>query len=199
MKQPEKKSQPARVFAAAFAAVLMAAAASCIQSLQPLFEDDDLIFDSRFLGVWTDSQGQDSWSFERGREKEYRLVCRSAEDDETARFVGRLGRLGGALFLDIFPEDKGNPRPRNEMLVLHLLPVHTLWRVRFEGEGLCLESMDPDWLKEQIDAGRAKIAHVRSGDRLVLTADTAALQAFFAGQAANDKAFPRSDSPLRRK
>jgi len=199
MKQSWKKSWLGRTAAATLGAVLIVMAAACIQSLQPLFEDDDLVFESRLLGAWTDAKGVDTWNFERSREKEYRLICRTAEDDETARFVGRLGQLGGALFLDLFPEDKGNPRPRNEMLALHLLPVHTLWRVRFEGEGLCLEPMNTDWLKEEVEAGRAKIAYVRSGDRLVLTADTASLQVFFAGLAANDEAFPRSDSPLRRK
>ncbi len=179
-------------------AAVAAAGASCVRSLQPLYEADDLVFDERLIGSFTDSEGEDLWTFERDGEKEYLLTCRTSEDEEAATFRGRLGQLGGAFFLDLTPEKKSGGKPRNTLMAMHLVPAHTFWRVRFEG-GLHLDPFDPDWLREGIAAGRIKIAHYAASDEIILTAGPKELQAFLAGLAEDEEAFPPSGEALRRK
>jgi len=177
---------------------LAALAASCVRSLQPLYEDGDLVFEPRLVGSWTDEDGEDSWTFERYDEKEYLLTCRTGEDREAAVFRGRLGKLGGAYFLDLTPEKKTGGKPGNEFLALHLVPAHTFWRVRFE-DGLHLDPFSPDWLKEAIASGRVKTAHYAAPEEIILTAGPKDLQALLAGLAKDDEAFPPSDHPLRKR
>jgi hypothetical protein len=179
-------------------AAVLTAGASCVRSLQPLFGDEDLVFEPRLIGAWTDSDGQDNWTFEKSGEKEYLLTCRASEDQETALFRGRLGKLGGAYFLDLTPDKESGGRPHNDLLALHLVPAHTFWKVRFEG-GLHLDPFSQDWLKEGIEAGRIKIGHVQTPDEVILTADTRELQALLAGAAKDEEAFPPSREPLRKR
>jgi hypothetical protein len=186
------------LFRAGLLAAVAIIALSCVRSLQPLFEDNDLVFENRLIGTWTDHDGEDAWTFERGDGKEYALTCRTSEDEAPALFRGRLGKLGGAFFLDLYP-DKGNAvKPRNDLFAMHLVPAHTFWRVRFEG-GLCLDPFSQDWLKEGIRAGKIKIGHVETEEEILLTADTIDLQKFLAGLAADEDAFPHSNEPLRKR
>jgi hypothetical protein len=179
-------------------AAIAVLALSCVRSLQPLFEDDDLVFEARLIGTWTDSDGEDDWTFVQGDGKEYLLTCLTGEDEVKAKFRGRLGKLGGAFFLDLFPEKGGAPFPKNDLLTMHLVPAHTFWRVRFEG-GLCLDPFNQDWLKEGTKAGKIKIGHVETEEEILLTADTRELQTFLAGLAADLEAFPHSNEPLRKR
>ena len=196
MRSAEKKGMPA--IWSCLLAVLAVTALSCIRSLQPLYEDKDLVFEPRLIGTWTDGEGEDAWTFERAEGKEYFLTCRTSEDETAARFRGRLGKLGGAFFLDLYP-DKGNAAlPRNDFLAMHLVPAHTFWRVRFE-DGLHLDPFNADWLKEGIRAGRVKIAHVETSEEILLTAAPPELQAFLAGLASDLEAFPPSAEPLRKR
>lgn len=179
--------------------ILVAAVSlSCVRSLQPLFEDEDLVFEPRLIGTWTDSEGEDDWTFVRGEGNEYVLTCLTGEDEVKAKFRGRLGRLGGAFFLDLFPEKGGAPLPKNDLLTMHLVPAHTFWRVRFEG-GLHLDPFSADWLRGGLREGRLKIAHVETSDEVVLIAGTRELQAFLAGLATDNEAFPPADEALRKR
>ncbi len=179
-------------------AVLLAL--SCVRSLQPLYEDEDLVFEPRLLGTWTDSDGEDEWTFARGEGNEYVLTCLTGEDEVKAEFCGRLGKLGGAYFLDLFPEKGGAPMPKNDLLTMHLIPAHTFWRVRLIAEGgLHLDPFNADWLKDGIREGRLKIAHVETPDEVILTAGTSELQAFLARLATDNEAFTPSDEALRKR
>ncbi|MDD8026386.1 MAG: hypothetical protein PHI34_07720 [Acidobacteriota bacterium] len=178
--------------------VAAALVTSCVHSLQPLYEDKDLVFEPRLLGTWTDGDGEDAWTFERGSGDTYFLTCRTSEDLEAARFEGRLGKLGGAYFLDLFPDRNASNKMPNGLLAMHLVPAHMFWRVRFEG-GLHIDPFSQDWLKAGIAAGRIKIAHVETPDEILLTAGSKELQAFLAGLAADLEAFPPSDKPLRKR
>jgi hypothetical protein len=171
---------------------------SCVRSLQPLYEDEDLVFEPRLLGTWTDGDGKDDWTFARGVGNEYILTCLTGEDEVKAKFRARLGKLGGAFFLDLFPEKGGAPMPKNDLLTMHLIPAHTFWRVRFDG-GLHLDPFNADWLKEGIREGRLKIPHVETPDEIILTASMPDLQAFLAGLASDNEAFPPSDEALRKR
>jgi hypothetical protein len=185
---------------------------SCVQSLHPLFEDEDLVFEPGLVGAWRGEDSESTWIFEKEKSNEYELTVEQAEFEndsaagtmpdkvpgETARFQARLGKLGGRLFLDLFPESKGNPRVRNDLFNLMQLPVHTFWRLTLEKDSLRLDVMSIDWLERMLKEGKVSIAAVETEDRLVLTATTEELKKLVARYSEDDDAFPPSDGNLRR-
>jgi len=186
---------------------------SCVASLLPLFEDRYLVYEPGLLGTWKPGEGADTWTFEKAEGKEYVLIQHQAEYDaghghggpakkvpgDTVRFRARLGRLGEALFLDLFPADEGNPEIRNDWYNVHMIPAHTLARVWLEKDSLRIVFLEQDWLANAIKDGWIELAHVETENWLVLTAPTAELQALIIKHGDNDKAFPFEDAEeLRR-
>jgi hypothetical protein len=111
-------------------------------------------------------------------------------------FAAGLGRLGGALFLDITadPLNSGPPHLRDLMM-----PVHWFWRVSLEGDRLSVTPLNEDWLGQMIDSGRVTIAHETQDGRILLTASTGELQRLVAQYAQDTAAFPaRNRIELRR-
>ena len=47
---------------------------ACVPSLNPLYTEQDLVFDKSILGVWTDDKQTETWEFVYVDEKEYKLV-----------------------------------------------------------------------------------------------------------------------------
>jgi hypothetical protein len=188
-------------------AVLAMSLVSCVASLLPLFEDRYLVWEPGLIGTWQGGDsGADTWTFEKAGGNEYLLIQQQAEFDlgqgagqpskkvpgEAARFRARLGRLGGNLFLDLYPADEGNPSAHNDWLNAHLIPAHTLLRVWPGKDSLKLVFLDEDWVSKAIESGRINLAHVKTGQWLVLTAPTAELQAFIVKYSGDANAFPLS-------
>ena len=180
---------------------------SCVASILPLFEDRFLVSESGLLGAWTGKDSADTWTFEKGDGKEYLLILRQAEYEldqglgnpskkvpgDAVRFQARLGRLGAGLFLDLAPADKGNPEIRNDVYNSSMIPGHLLARVWLEKDSLKIVFLDQDWLVNAVKDGRIALAHVETGNWLILTAPTAELQASIVKFGENEKAFPLTD------
>lgn len=195
-------------------AVLAAAilAISCVWSLQPLFEENDLVFEPALVGTWKTTEKPDTWTFYKApNSKEYILVYQQAEYEpegaspdkkpvsgDTVRFQVRLGRLGGQLFLDFFPEEKDNPWTRNDLFNWHLIRAHTSCRVWLQKNELRLDWLDEDWLKKAVESGKVTIAHAQAQDGLVVTAPTKELQQMVTRFAEDKDAFPPSEDILHR-
>jgi len=187
-------------------------ALSCVWSLQPLFEENDLVFESGLVGTWKGADNENTWTFEKAQDSnEYALVYRQAEfgpdgpfseeklvPGDTARFQARLGRLGGRLFLDLIPEDEGNPRVRNDLFNWHLIRAHTICRISLEKDELRLDWLDENWLGEAFKSGKVTIAHARAEDGWVVTAPTKELQQMVLKYAEDNDAFPPSEDILLR-
>jgi hypothetical protein len=191
---------------------LTVGALSCVWSLQPLFEESDLIIEPGLVGTWKTADNEDTWTFEKIQNgKEYVLVYRQAEfgpdgpfsegklvPGDAARFQARLGRLGGRLFLDLIPVAEGNPGVRNELFNWHLIRAHTICRLWLEKDALRLDWLSENWLEEGFTSGKITIAHARAEDGWVVTAPTKELQQAVARYAEDNDAFPPSEDILRR-
>ena len=187
---------------------------SCVASLLPLFEDRYLVSEPGLIGTWQGGDsGADTWTFEKAGPNEYLLIQKQAEfaldpgpegpkkkvPGDAARFQVRLGRLGGNLFLDLYPADEGNPMPHNDWLNAHLIPAHTLARIWLAKDSLKLVFLDEDWFTKSIQSGKIRLPNVKTGQWLVLTAPTTDLQAFILKFAGDADAFPLKDvEELRR-
>ncbi|MCL4177552.1 MAG: hypothetical protein KJ072_07370 [Verrucomicrobia bacterium] len=177
--------------------------AGCVPSLNPLYTDEDLVFEPKLVGVWAENaEAKERWTFEQAGEKAYRVIYE--EDGERGEFEVRLLRLGDQLYLDFFPNDEAmKSMERNDLYKYHWLPAHTFARVYQVEPELSMAFMNPDWLAKRLKAEPDAIAHVMRGDdAVVLTASTKALQAFVRKHA--DEAFGEgkpsdaADSKLRR-
>jgi hypothetical protein len=185
---------------------------SCVWSLQPLFEEKDLVFEPGLVGTWKTVDDVDTWTFEKAREGNgYVLVHHQAEyrpggslqdknpvPGDTVRFQARLGRLGSRLFLDLIPEEKDNPWVHNDLFNWHLIRAHTICRVSLAKAELRLDWLDEDWLKEAMRSGKITIAHAPAEDGLVVTAPTEELQQLVLKYADDQDAFPPSEDVLQR-
>jgi hypothetical protein len=156
------------------AAVLLLA--GCVPSLHPFYTAQDLAFDPRLLGTWSPrEEKKETWVFSAHEPDAYRLVY-TDDKGRAGRFQVRLFRLQGRTFLDLYPEDP--PGEPNDYYKLHLLRAHTFLLVNSLEPKLSFTAMSPSWLDKHLKANPRAIAHERTGGGVVLTADTAALQAF---------------------
>lgn len=155
-----------------------------VQSLHPLCTEEQLVFEPGLVGVWEQGgEGGTALTFERGEGKMYRLTWE--ERGETARLVARLVKLGGTTYLDLTAEsfDEAGDQLVDLPLVtaLHLVPVHSFWRIQLEGDELGMAMLNVEWLCEQIKEGKVVIEHEPVEDEedvivLLLTAETEDLQ-----------------------
>jgi hypothetical protein len=158
---------------------LMTVLAGCVvTSVYPFYTAKDVVFDPALVGAWAQADSTNAanehWKFEQAEGQAYQLTVQDKE--ERTEYDVRLFKLSDRRFLDLCPRE----RPDNS------LPLHYLLQVtRIEPE-LETTMLDYDWLKKVIENDPKAIRHLvvpkklgESGDGdLVLTADTAELQAF---------------------
>ena len=158
-------------------------------SLHPFYTDETTVFDPKLLGVWVakDSEETITFRFKKWSAQTYRLRVTQGKTTSKALEV-HLVKLGKGVFLDMFPEAEEGEKPEPTLHDFHLIPAHSLWRIRMERDRMRLAMLDPDWLDKAIKHEVA-LKHEELEGWLVLTAPTADLQAFIAKHATDKEAF----------
>jgi hypothetical protein len=181
-----------------------------VLSLQPLFTAQAVAFEEPLLGTWIDDANEPdiSWQFARLEPAEakalpeeleplarkiYRLDLRDKEDRRGV-FLAVLTRLDGKLFLDVFAHRFPSGAEDVEDMALFynaflFVRGHTFIRVDMAGSLLKLRLTNDDKLQELLEADPQAIAALEADDRIVLTAPTAALQAFAVRYADDERVF----------
>jgi hypothetical protein len=152
---------------------------ACVPSLQPLYTAETTVFREELVGIWKEEpQKEDNWTFTKGENNAYNLTIR--EDNESSIFEARLVKLGEHLFLDLYPSSEPIQNAKfGNFYRAALVPGHLILKVNL-GEKLQLKLIEPDKLGEFLKANPKALAHTFvEGDRMVITASTADLQAFF--------------------
>jgi len=170
---------------AALAAALMA---GCVPSLHPICGDDDALFDAGLLGVWkADGAGKETLTFLDAGNRHYRVAYVEG-NGEHGLFDVRLTRIGGALFLDAYPERAdvaGNGYYR-----LHLVSAHTFMKVAATNGTMALAPVAAKWLGELLADDPQALRHeALDKDTILMTASTAELRKFLAEYQATAEAF----------
>lgn len=157
-------------------AAAMLATGCWMLSINPLYFESDLILEPSLVGVWNDPKGGSSktWTIEAAEGKTYHLTTQES-DAPDGSFEAHLLRLGGNLYLDLYPDEVEHG---NEFQIGHLVPAHSIWRMTLKGDDLSLDCIDANWLEAKIDSGLVSIDHIRPENVIVLTASTKDLQAF---------------------
>ena len=174
-----------------------------VMSLHPFFTDTDSVLEKSMIGVWTDKDGKATLEFRQFGANAYRVTYLQREvlsspggkkqSGEPGEFEGHVGRIGGTLFLDLYPDKDSWNRLKNDALAVHLVPAHTISKVWVEGDKLMVASLDHDWLKDLLTKDPAAIAHEMVEGSIVLTASTESLQELLRKCAGEPKAFPTVD------
>lgn len=157
---------------------LLAAAAGCIPSLNPLYTEKELTYDPALVGVWSEqSDSKDTWTFAQGEAKSYNV--RITDGDKHSLLVGHLVQLGDQKFLDLTPHKDGLEDTKREGVFLaSLIPGHLVLWVKSMQPALTLSVMDLDWFGEYLKKNPKAIPHQFLDDRLIFTGSTRELQEF---------------------
>jgi hypothetical protein len=180
----------ARILLAFAAALLMS---GCVPSLHPLYTEGDLVLAPDLEGTWVETNGEDTWTFQKGSGDDYKLIHK--EKGAPGNFDVHLVQLGQFVFLDIYPQD---PDLKSNFYKSHLIRAHTFAKIELNGSMLRIGMLDPDQVKESITREEVKIPHERLDGEIVLTAPTAQLQAFVRKCAEEGKIFGDPMELLRR-
>jgi hypothetical protein len=147
----------------------------CIPSLNPVYTDETLTFEPALLGVWRQPDANALWDFKKFDDKSYRLSY-TDDNGQIGHFVGRLARLEGELFLDLYPEEVKSEG--NGFYKFHVVPIHSIYRVKQADGQLKLAAIDFQWLDSYLTQHPDEIDTATFGGRKMITGPTPDVQKF---------------------
>ena len=159
-----------------------------VMSLQPLYTKSDLETDRRLPGVWTDKDGEVTFSFEEGTDQQYQLTIKESEEgrDLSGEFEAHLVRLGGTWFLDLFPKGASEG---DEFYRMHFLRAHSIARVEITEDSIKMAFLNASWLMEKTKEKNVDTPHEDVDGTPVLTGTTQEVQDFVFLYGNDDEAF----------
>jgi hypothetical protein len=171
----------------------------CIPSINPFYNDKDLVFAPELVGEWQAKNESDQpaqWQFERLEDKAYKLTV-TQEKTKKGEFTAHLFKLGKEQFLDLVPSKCEYDSTQADLINCAMFPGHLLFRVRQIGPELRMAPFDYDWLKKYLDQNPKALAHHDESDGIVLTARTVELQRFVLAHLAEGQLFKADGFLLR--
>lgn len=169
----------------------------CLPTLNPVFTEENLVFDPEILGAWIQPGDKARWDFMERVEKSYRLVY-TDKDGNQGRFIARLAEIEGVRFLDLFPENVETGT--SAFYKFHLVPIHTVYLVRKTTPKLELVAIDYKWLETYLTEHPNEIQFATFDNRKLITAPTKDVQAFIVKhQAAFNGEFGLQREPAKSK
>lgn len=176
-------------------ALVSVAAAGCddtgnpfVVSLQPFYTKVDLEADPGLIGTWRDKEGDVSFTFEAGTEKEYALVVkeRDGEQETSGEFEAHLLRLGGSWFIDFFPKNNSG---ENEFHRVHFFRGHSIALVELGQDSMQMAFLNASWLSARIEEKSINTPHEKADGSLLLMGTTEEVQELGYFYANNEEAF----------
>jgi len=163
-----------------------------VVSLQPFYTQLDVEADSRLNGIWSDKEGDLTFSFEQGKkegkENKYKLVVKEKDEAQevSGEFEVRIVRLGAFYFLDIYPQSS---KEGNEFYRAHFTRAHTIVRAQISQDSIRMAFLSASWLKAKIGEKSVDTPHVEADEALLLTGTTEEVQELVFSHANDDEAF----------
>jgi hypothetical protein len=153
---------------------------ACIPSVNPFYSEKDLVFESRLLGEWNpadEANRSTKWVFEAGETNAYRLTI-TEKDDKKGQMHARLFKLKSEYFLDLIPAEIEMAPNQVDLVAASVFPGHLVAHIEQFQPELTITFFDFDKLAKLLKDKPRSVAHHMEGDRILLTAETAALQKF---------------------
>jgi hypothetical protein len=103
----------------------------------------------------------------------------------------RFGQVGGTLYWDMTADD---PPSTDDLVEEHRLDLHSVARVRLDGDSMEITFLRPKWVSEALADGRVNLAHFQedpddNDSSVILAARTADLEAFLQAYGEDPEAF----------
>ncbi len=169
------------------AAITMLAGCGPLVSVQPLYTDDDAVYEAGLTGAWEPVEDGGVWFIDGDGKSPYRVVTVSGNARDVERYEMRLVRLGEALFADL--QQTGKP---DEGLSVR---SHIIARLRLEGDRLSVALLGSEWLDQRV--GEWKFPNRKDRDEVILTGSTEQLRAFVGRVGGESRAFGDEASAQR--
>ncbi len=153
----------------------------CAQSLNPIYTEDDIIYDPALIGTFQD-EDEAIMAFRQHDSLETTYVLTLTNSDGySGEFVIVLVDIEGYMFLDFYPIP--NEQTGEDLSQYLSLPTHGFLRVDQIEPDLILRSMDVEWLTDYLQNNPNALEHVfRQSDwpdePPIITASTEEYQAF---------------------
>jgi hypothetical protein len=159
-----------------------------ITSLHPLYEDKDLVFEPKLLGIWKPDEANptESWTVEKASEKGYHLTL--DDDNYSSLLTAHLARFGTNYFLNLRISKSGMKEIRDMEgpYLGFLVPAHIFAKVTFSDAHLEAATLDVGKTREFLRKNPAALRYeLIENDQIVVTASTKELQDFLL-KTAND-------------
>jgi hypothetical protein len=137
-------------------------------SLQPFYSEADLQEDPLLAGSWRDKEGDVSFTFEQSAPKEYKLVIseKEGEKETSGEFEAHIVRLGGNLFLDLFPK---SIQEGDEFYRIHFVRGHSIARIEIGLDSSQMTFLSARWLQRKIEEKSIDTPHEKVDGSLLLT------------------------------
>ena len=164
-------------FLLTMAAAVSLTGCSTLISLHPFVTDQQAVFDTALLGIWSDSH-DDELFIVRQDGKSYKI--QHVKDTQSLSFSAQLFKVGDHRILDLV-STADDP---------FQLPVHTPMRIWVDGATLRFATLDSVWLKEK---ARKQLAVQDVGERALITAPGEAVLRFLINYGAAAEAFGKPD------
>lgn len=160
-----------------------------VRSVFPLFTEKDAVFNPSLIGTWESED--ETYTFEKLQEKNYRLAIRPKKENDSALYVVWLGKIGARWFLDSYPIVNSEE--------YHYFSMHLFTRMDLNGDTLRIASLEADWLSKMIDEKKMQFTHVLRGNEVILTGSTTELQKLLATIGGTGEAFPNENVFIKTK
>jgi hypothetical protein len=179
-----------------------------VKSLHSFYDESDVIYKPELTGKWLDDDSS-KWVISRftiskgllkGDSLDNSYLVEMYEDtSRPSRFNVHLFSINGLLYLDFLPiMDKGE----QELYDIHLVPAHSLARVRFDSnDRMTISWFNEEWLHKLFEENRVRISHevilsdeTGYGKQYVLTASTSELKKFIVKYGNDPNAFNDEDN-----
>lgn len=196
-------------------AIILIMGQSCtIFSLNPLYNEEDLLEMPKVLGLWEDADEEKQFiSFERLEDKKYVFKYMEADKqtvidvysgnisadsinenlkvlkEQTISFEAGILEVGDHYFIDLYPYYAEGENDEEYYLWRNFIPTHAFLKFEWENEELVLYMFSYDRLQELFEQNRIRIRHQQFDDYIVITASTDELQKFIRKYADDEKAF----------
>ena len=150
-----------------------------VSSMQPIYDDDTIVFDEALLGRWESREAEVSVEITRGQWRSYQVVY--TDRFGLTRFTGHATRIGRGRFLNLRPED-GLERPA------FLVATNGMLQIDASPSGMRVREPEYATLLERIKAGTAGTpAAVDVKNNVVLTGSSAQVRSWIETSLKDDR------------
>jgi hypothetical protein len=152
-------------------------------TLNPLYEEKDLVFDDALLGTWITSEATDgtmteglAFSFKKSGANGYEVVFPCTDEGGKCKSEVHLVRLGKFLFLDAFaPESDSTGEDQNKVpMPFPRIGVHILGRIWIGKDMVFMTLLGDDGVKDLVKKKKLTNGYATTRDGIILTGTTEA-------------------------